>query len=150
MNNDNCPLCSDHDPSHVLWRNPELRVIDVADPAFPGFTRVVWGEHVPEMTLLEPAQRRHIMDVVWVVEQTLRQALTPHKINLAQLGNAVPHVHWHIIPRWREDSRFPSPIWAAPAARTPEQQRAWDEQRNTLSTLVPAYHEMLQEALQSM
>jgi diadenosine tetraphosphate (Ap4A) HIT family hydrolase len=37
----------------------------------------------------------------------------PDKINLACLGNVVPHLHWHVIPRWRDDSHFPAPIWAA-------------------------------------
>jgi diadenosine tetraphosphate (Ap4A) HIT family hydrolase len=35
----------------------------------------------------------------------------PDKINLASLGNVVPHLHWHIIPRWLDDSYFPLPIW---------------------------------------
>ena len=38
--------------------------------------------------------------------------MRPTKINLASLGNVVPHVHWHIIPRWTHDSHFPDPIWA--------------------------------------
>jgi diadenosine tetraphosphate (Ap4A) HIT family hydrolase len=26
----------------------------------------------------------------------------------------VPHVHWHVIPRFRDDRHFPGPIWAQP------------------------------------
>jgi diadenosine tetraphosphate (Ap4A) HIT family hydrolase len=50
---------------------------------------------------------------VAVVEQCLRDALSPAKINLAALGNMVPHLHWHVIARFDWDSRFPSPVWAA-------------------------------------
>ena len=42
------------------------------------------------------------------------------QINLAAFGNMVPHLHWHIIPRWRDDKHFPEPIWgkvARPDAR---------------------------------
>ena len=52
------------------------------------------------------------MDVVLATERALRQVVQPDKINLASLGNLVPHLHWHVIPRWKDDSHFPAPIWA--------------------------------------
>jgi diadenosine tetraphosphate (Ap4A) HIT family hydrolase len=50
------------------------------------------------------------------VELALRQHLQPHKINLAALGNMVPHLHWHVVARFTWDSHFPAPVWA-PAVR---------------------------------
>jgi diadenosine tetraphosphate (Ap4A) HIT family hydrolase len=38
--------------------------------------------------------------------------MNPDKINLASLGNVVPHLHWHVIPRFADDAHFPSPVWA--------------------------------------
>ena len=35
------------------------------------------------------------------------------KINLATLGNVVPHLHWHVIARFDWDSHFPNPVWGA-------------------------------------
>jgi len=55
------------------------------------------------------------MRAVFATEQALREALAPDKVNLASLGNVVPHLHWHVIPRFRDDRHFPAPIWAAPA-----------------------------------
>jgi len=52
------------------------------------------------------------------VEQVLRETLAPTKINLAALGNMVPHLHWHVIARFDWDSHFPQPIWG-PRQRTP-------------------------------
>jgi diadenosine tetraphosphate (Ap4A) HIT family hydrolase len=46
------------------------------------------------------------------VERALRNELQPDKINLASLGNMVPHLHWHVIARFSDDAHFPSPIWA--------------------------------------
>ena len=54
------------------------------------------------------------MDVVVSVEKTLREQLQPTKVNLAALGNAVPHLHWHVIARFDWDSHFPGSVWAAP------------------------------------
>ena len=35
----------------------------------------------------------------------------PDHINIASLGNVMPHLHWHIIPRYRADPRWGGPIW---------------------------------------
>ncbi|HEY9280994.1 MAG TPA: HIT family protein [Eoetvoesiella sp.] len=145
-----CPLCLAGTHDAALWQNQELRVIDAADPDYPGFTRVIWHEHIAEMTQLDQPARRHIMDVVWVVEQTLRKVLKPQKVNLAQFGNQVPHIHWHVIPRWTNDSRYPDTYWSAPPERTAGQQQEWEAQRAKIALLVPAYHTILREALQSM
>jgi diadenosine tetraphosphate (Ap4A) HIT family hydrolase len=40
--------------------------------------------------------------------------MKPGKVNLASLGNQVPHLHWHVIPRYADDAHFPKPIWATP------------------------------------
>jgi len=48
------------------------------------------------------------------VEAALRQTLKPAKINLASLGNQVPHLHWHVIPRFSDDAHFPDAVWATP------------------------------------
>ena len=45
------------------------------------------------------------------MEAALRDMLDPDKINLASLGNMTPHLHWHVIPRWRDDPHFPGSIW---------------------------------------
>ena len=54
------------------------------------------------------------MNAVVAVEQVLREHLQPTKINLAALGNAVPHLHWHVIARFDWDIHFPASVWAAP------------------------------------
>ena len=51
------------------------------------------------------------MAAVTAVEQALREHLQPTKINLAALGNLVPHLHWHVIARFDWDSHFPGAVW---------------------------------------
>jgi diadenosine tetraphosphate (Ap4A) HIT family hydrolase len=108
-----CELCTSPG-GEIVWQDELCRVVLVGGAeggAFPGFCRVIWKTHVPEMTSLTPTDRRHLMNVVFAVEAALRSLLQPDKINLASLGNMVPHVHWHVIPRWRDDSHFPASIW---------------------------------------
>jgi diadenosine tetraphosphate (Ap4A) HIT family hydrolase len=71
------------------------------------------------MSDLTADERRHLLAVVNAVEGAVRAAVRPDKINLASLGNVVPHVHWHVIPRWCDDSHFPAPIWAAATRPVP-------------------------------
>lgn len=118
-----CSLCVPVGEA-VLWSGARVRVIDAADPDYPGYCRVIWNTHVREMADLDEDGRRHLMDIVWVVEAALLRALRPEKINLAALGNQVPHLHWHVIPRFADDAHFPDPIWA-PKRRAPAP-RAFD------------------------
>lgn len=111
---DPCPFCLPASED-LVWEDGLCRVVRVGGAegtSFPGFCRVVWRTHVAEMSDLEPNSRRHLFHVVLAVEAALRQLLAPDKINLASLGNQVPHLHWHVVPRWRDDSHFPAPIWA--------------------------------------
>ena len=107
-----CPLCQPAGEM-VLWEDDACRVILAGDADHPAFCRVVWGHHVREMTDLAPGDRARLLQVVLAVEQALRDLLQPDKINLASLGNQVPHLHWHVIPRFGDDAHFPDPVWAA-------------------------------------
>jgi diadenosine tetraphosphate (Ap4A) HIT family hydrolase len=104
-----CPFC-DGPGGVVVWRDARCRVVVAAEP-FAGFCRVVWRAHAREMTDLAPGDRAHLMRVVFATEEALRNLLSPLKMNLASLGNLVPHVHWHVIPRFADDSHFPQPVW---------------------------------------
>lgn len=111
-----CPLCRE-DGGVLIARTPQLRIIRATGPDavdFPAFYRVVWNAHVAEWTDLVPADRSTLMQTVAKVETVLRERLQPTKINLASLGNVVPHLHWHVIARFDWDNRFPAPVWAAP------------------------------------
>jgi diadenosine tetraphosphate (Ap4A) HIT family hydrolase len=106
-----CPLCRPEKET-MLWNDHRCRVILVDDPDYAGFCRVIWQQHVKEMTDLSETDRVHFMAVVFAVEQVLRESMHPDKINLASLGNQVPHLHWHVIPRFADDAHFPDPVWA--------------------------------------
>lgn len=113
-----CPLC-DTPGGDILWQDDFCRVVRVTDtPDYPGFCRVILNRHIAEMTDLAPTERSRLMMTVMKVEQALRDVMQPDKINLASLGNVVPHVHWHVIPRFENDPHFPNPIWGARVRKT--------------------------------
>ncbi len=107
-----CVLCHPQ-KENVVWKNKELRVIQVDDPLFPGYFRVIWNKHIAEMSDLTDDERQLLEKVLLTVEKVVREQMQPDKINWAQFGNMVPHLHWHIIARYRDDSHFPESIWGS-------------------------------------
>lgn len=105
-----CVLCHPQ-KENVVWKNKDLRVIQVEDPLFPGYFRVIWNKHIAEMSDLTDDERQLLEKVLLTVEKVVREQMQPDKINWAQFGNMVPHLHWHIIARYRDDSHFPESIW---------------------------------------
>ena len=72
-----------------------------------------------EFSDLPPGERLECIEAVVRVEAALRQHLAPVKVNLATLGNAVPHLHWHVIARFAWDTHFPGSVWAAAQREAP-------------------------------
>lgn len=135
-----CPLCAE-DGGMLVWRGERLRVIRANEVGFPAFYRVVWNAHAAEFSDLSASERAHCMDVVVAVEQALREHLSPTKVNVAALGNMVPHLHWHVIARFEWDSHFPSPVWAAAQRPSPVAQE--DAVRSRLPALEAALRDRL-------
>ena len=113
----NCELCQF--AASTVHANEKFSVILVDDANYPGFCRVIWRDHVREMSDLAPDDRLLLNEAVYEVEQAVREVMAPAKINVASLGNVVPHLHWHVIPRYTDDAHFPAPVWAA-AVRVPD------------------------------
>lgn len=116
-----CPLC-EAAGGRLLFDGPSFRLIHATEAGFPAFYRVVWRDHAREFTDLTPGDRVLCMEAVAALEETLREHLAPTKVNVAALGNAVPHLHWHVIARFDWDSHYPAPVWA-PAQRGVPAQR---------------------------
>ena len=108
-----CELC-DSAGGELLWQDDLCRVILVNDLDYPGYCRVICNRHVREMTDLEASARDRVMRVVFAAEEAVRGVMRPDKINLASFGNMVPHLHWHVIPRFVNDRHFPNSIWGEP------------------------------------
>lgn len=112
MKQPGCELC-ETEGGRLVLSNEFLRVVLVDEPDFPGFARVIWNDHVREMSDLAAGQQQRLMQAVFAVERAQRAVLAPAKVNLASLGNVTPHLHWHVIPRFADDSHFPQPIWGS-------------------------------------
>lgn len=115
-----CELCTKKHPNE-LWRDSLVYIIDASETDVPGFVRVVLNEHIAEMSELTAEQRTHIYDVINIVELAMREIMRPTKVNLAQFGNMVPHLHWHVIARFVDDAFFPGSVWSPRLRETPSE-----------------------------
>ncbi|MHB1942810.1 MAG: HIT family protein [Acidiferrobacteraceae bacterium] len=113
ITNKDCPLCT-FDGGRVIYRDGGCRVVIAGEETQTEMCRVILDDHVAEMTDLSVERRGHLMALVFATEAAVRAVLRPDKVNLASLGNQVPHLHWHVIPRFYDDACFPDPIWASP------------------------------------
>ena len=114
MNNTNCPMCR-------RWEaDVDLRIAELAhsyvilnrDQFFTGYTLLFTKTHVTELFHLDKEVRIGLMEEVSQVAGALFNVFSPAKINYELLGNMVPHIHWHIVPRFSTESLWPRPIWA--------------------------------------
>ena len=81
------------------------------DQFFPGWTVVVFKRHATELFHLSSAERIQLMEEVSLVAQSLAQVYAARKINYELLGNQLPHIHWHVIPRLAGDPAPLEPVW---------------------------------------
>src|SRR5436190_22284901 len=132
-----CILCKQPGGT-TIWEDGFARVVLVGDVDHPGFCRVILNAHQTEMTDLSDADRTRFMGLVFAVERSLRALLAPAKINLASLGNMVPHLHWHVIPRFADDPHFPNAVWSA---------RMRDGVRTVPADFAAMLHQRLDEVL---
>jgi diadenosine tetraphosphate (Ap4A) HIT family hydrolase len=86
-----------------------------------GYTIVVWrGRHVAEPTELSETEAAAYWREVLLVGRALEEVLQPVKLNYDILGNSLPHLHTHVVPRYADDPRpgWPFPF---PEGERPEQ-----------------------------
>jgi diadenosine tetraphosphate (Ap4A) HIT family hydrolase len=111
-----CPMCTKWDDEADL-RIAELEhtyVLLNRDQFFPGYCFVFTKTHVTELFHLDKNIRGEVIEEVNAVAEALHTLFQPAKLNYELLGNMVPHMHWHIVPRFTTDPLWPRPIWSEP------------------------------------
>jgi diadenosine tetraphosphate (Ap4A) HIT family hydrolase len=96
------------------------------DQYFAGWTVLVLKRHATELYELDAEERHALMDSVSAVARALASVYAAVKMNYALLGNQLPHIHWHLIPRAADDPIPLEPVWThphAPRALSPGEQR---------------------------
>lgn len=108
-----CAACS------WQWPSADHRIADFGtsiaylfeDQFFPGWTVLVLKRHATELFQLSIDERSRLIEEVSTMAEALMEAFHPAKINYELLGNQLPHIHWHVIPRLADDPSPRDPVW---------------------------------------
>ena len=84
------------------------------DQFFPGYSYLILRRHATELYQLTAAERRQMIEELSHVAEVLDAVFRPVKMNYELLGNQVPHIHWHVIPRLVDDPNPRWPVWSVP------------------------------------
>ena len=121
-----CALCAtlgrgDNDYTVAVGELPWSQVGLERRSRLPGYCIVVWkGRHVAEPTQLDPDEAAGYWADVVAVARAIEAEFQPAKVNLLTLGNWVPHLHTHVLPRYLDDPAPGGPIaWDAIFAADP-------------------------------
>jgi diadenosine tetraphosphate (Ap4A) HIT family hydrolase len=98
---------------------PTSRVYFNEDQFFPGWVFVVLKRHAIELYELEASERAAQIEDVNRVARALAHVYQPVKMNYELLGNQVPHIHWHLVPRLAGDPEPRWPVWRVTHEPTP-------------------------------
>jgi diadenosine tetraphosphate (Ap4A) HIT family hydrolase len=101
-------------PFRKIAERPTSLVILAADQAHRGYTLVVSRTHATELFQLAPDEAMRYLGDMVDVARAIDAALRPRKLNYELLGNTVPHLHWHLIPRYADDPNPLRPVWEQP------------------------------------
>ena len=99
-----CLLCEAKNED-IIYKDSFLRVILVNE--IPGYIRIIPNKHIKEFSELSDEEAINLSLTVKKIEKAMIKFLNPDKINIATLGNIVPHLHIHIIPRYINDPWWP-------------------------------------------
>lgn len=81
--------------------------------SFRGYCILVLKRHAVELDDLTPEERAALIEDIARVAHAIRAVCKPKKLNYEILGNVVPHIHVHIIPRYTTDSTWDRAAWFA-------------------------------------
>ncbi|KYJ85869.1 HIT family protein [Sulfurovum riftiae] len=93
----------------VIYENENIR-IETEKSEIP-WLKIFTQHPYREMSEVPAEIKFEIYDLLDIIEKEMIAYYRPDKINIASFGNYVPHVHWHIMARFKTDSYFPEPMW---------------------------------------
>jgi diadenosine tetraphosphate (Ap4A) HIT family hydrolase len=100
------------DNNALVWHFP--RSVAHVGPwqFYTGYCLLVSREHATELSQLG-AKRSAFLTEMAILAEAIEACFQPSKLNYELLGNMVPHLHWHIFPRYADDPEKLSPVWLA-------------------------------------
>ena len=94
-----------------LYENETIKI--EIEPSEIPWLKIFTQDAYKEMSEVPKEIKIEIYDLLDTIEKEMINYYSPQKINIASFGNYMPHVHWHIMARFLEDSYYPEPMWGS-------------------------------------
>lgn len=94
---------------NVIYENDLIKV--AIEPFEIPWLKIFTQKNIKEFSQCDYETKMEILRVLDLIEKQMLEYFSPEKINIASFGNYVPHVHFHIQARFKNDSYFPEPTW---------------------------------------
>ena len=103
-----CKIASGEIPSKIIYDSPDVMAFLDIKPANPGHVLVIPKEHFETLPELPEHLNSALLQVIKIVTQAQIETLGAQGVNVLQnngelAGQAVPHIHIHVIPRFKDD-----------------------------------------------
>ena len=111
-----CPFCRELEAlpdAEVVWHFPHSVALLGTWQFYHGYSILVARRHAAELSALTDAVRQAYLEEMCLLARAIEKSYRPHKLNYELLGNQVPHLHWHLIPRRADDPETLKPAWLA-------------------------------------
>ncbi len=84
----------------LIFENEKVLAILDDNPIAHGHTLVILKEHHPDITTVAPKDAAELGKIVAYIASAIKVAYNAEMIYVANLGESVHHVHYHLIPRY--------------------------------------------------
>ena len=120
-----CPLCAPRPESNAHWDLIAPLSISslylAKNQTYRGQCQLIFDDrHAARVDQLTPHEWTSLATDLFAAQNAIMRAVHPDHLNIESLGNVVPHLHWHVIPRYVGDARWGEPIWTTPLSAMPD------------------------------
>jgi diadenosine tetraphosphate (Ap4A) HIT family hydrolase len=119
-----CPLCQPRPDDCAQW--VKIAALSCSslyldrNQTYRGHCQLIYDpRHVEGLEKLELHEHAAMMNDLACAARAIARSMQPDHMNYVSLGNVVPHLHWHLVPRYRSDPRWGSPIYLTDTSRMP-------------------------------
>ena len=137
---DGCPLDAPRASSNEHW--DLVATLSVSslylsmNQTYRGQCQLIFDpRHVAQIDQLTAGEWNSLAADLYAAQRAVVRTVRPDHLNIESLGNVVPHLHWHIIPRYRTDPRWGAPIWNVPLDTMPDTRMPAEERAQLIESL---------------
>ncbi len=145
VSGEDCPFCAPRpDDSDIMQLIAPLRVSSLylnKSQTYRGACILVYDTaHVTRVDLLPASEWQDFAKDIHDAQSAIVATVKPDHMNTESLGNVVPHLHFHLVPRYKDDGRWRDPIWLTDMSTLPMKrldEAAFSELRESIRTRLP-------------